>query len=45
MIETQINQIETAQSQGDVMSILKQGNEVLKKLQSEVKKLGMIWMN
>ena len=30
MIETQISQIETAQSQRDAMSVLKQGNEVLK---------------
>ena len=36
MIESQIMQIETAQSQRDAMSVLKQGNEVLKKLQSEV---------
>ena len=36
MIETQISQIETAQSQRDALSVLKQGNEVLKKLQSEV---------
>ena len=36
MIENQISQIETAQSQRDALSVLKQGNEVLKKLQSEV---------
>ena len=36
MIENQIAQIETAQSQKDAMTVLKQGNEVLKKLQSEV---------
>ena len=36
MIENQISQIETAQSQKDALSVLKQGNEVLKKLQSEV---------
>ena len=36
MIETQITQIENAQSQKDVFSVLKQGNEALKKLQSEV---------
>ena len=36
MIENQINQIETAQSQKDAMEVLKQGNEVLEKLQSEV---------
>ena len=36
MIENQIMQIETAQSQRDALSVLKQGNEVLKKLQSEV---------
>ena len=36
MIENQISQIENAQSQRDALSVLKQGNEVLKKLQSEV---------
>ena len=36
MIETQINQIESAQSQRDVFNVLKQGNDVLKKLQEEV---------
>ena len=36
MIENQISQIEMAQSQRDAMSVLKQGNEILKKLQSEV---------
>ena len=36
MIENQIIQIESATSQRDVFSVLKQGNEVLKKLQSEV---------
>ena len=36
MIENQISQIETAQSQRDALTVLKQGNEVLKKLQSEV---------
>ena len=36
MIETQITQIETAQSTRDAMTVLKQGNEVLKKLQSEI---------
>ena len=36
MIENQITQIETAQSTRDAMSVLKQGNEILKKLQSEV---------
>ena len=36
MIENQISQIETAQSQKDAMTVLKEGNEVLKKLQSEV---------
>ena len=36
MIENQIMQIETAQSQKDAMTVLKQGNEILKKLQSEV---------
>ena len=36
MIENQISQIETSQSQRDALSVLKQGNEVLKKLQSEV---------
>ncbi len=36
MIETQITQIETAQSQKDALTVLKEGNEVLKKLQSEV---------
>ena len=36
MIENQISQIETAQSQKDALTVLKQGNEVLKKLQSEV---------
>ena len=33
MIETQITQIETAQSQKDVFDVLKEGNNVLKKLQ------------
>jgi len=36
MIETQITQIENAQSQRDALSVLKQGNEVLKNLQKEV---------
>ena len=36
MIENQIAQIETAQSQKDALTVLKEGNEVLKKLQSEV---------
>ena len=36
MIENQIMQIETAQSQKDALTVLKQGNEALKKLQSEV---------
>ena len=36
MIENQIAQIETAQSQKDALAVLKEGNEVLKKLQSEV---------
>ena len=36
MIETQINQIETAQNQRDVFNVLKQGNDILKKLQEEV---------
>jgi len=36
MIENQISQIETAQSQKDALTVLKEGNEVLKKLQSEV---------
>ena len=36
MIENQITQIETAQSTRDAMSVLKQGNEILKKLQSEI---------
>ena len=36
MLETQINQIETAQSQKDVMTVLQQGNAALKKLQEEV---------
>ena len=36
MIETQINQIESAQAQKDAMQVLKEGNAVLKKLQDEV---------
>lgn len=36
MIETQINQIESAKSQKDVMTVLQEGNAVLKKLQEEV---------
>ena len=36
MIETQISQIETAQNQLDVFNVLKQGNNILKKLQEEV---------
>ena len=36
MLETQINQIETAQSQKDVMTVLQEGNAALKKLQEEV---------
>ena len=36
MIENQITQIETAQAQVDVMKVLQQGNEALKKLQTEV---------
>ena len=36
MIETQITQIESAQSQKDVFTVLKEGNNVLKKLQEEV---------
>ena len=36
MIENQINQIETAQSQKDVATVLQEGNAVLKKLQEEV---------
>ena len=36
MIENQISQIETAQAQKDALTVLKEGNEVLKKLQSEV---------
>ena len=36
MIETQINQIEAAQSQKDVMTVLQEGNAALKKLQDEV---------
>ena len=36
MIETQISQIESAQSQRDALTVLKQGNEVLKNLQKEV---------
>ena len=36
MIETQITQIETAQSHRDVFNVLKQGNDILKKLQDEV---------
>ena len=36
MIETQINQIEAAQSQKDVMTVLQEGNAALKKLQEEV---------
>ena len=36
MIETQISQIENAQSQRDALSVLKQGNEVLQNLQKEV---------
>ena len=36
MIENQINQIERTQSQKDALEVLKQGNEVSKKLQSEV---------
>ena len=36
MIETQINQIETAQNQRNVFNVLKQGNDILKKLQEEV---------
>ena len=36
MIENQISQIETAQSQKDALTVLKEGDEVLKKLQSEV---------
>ena len=33
MIETQISQIETAQNQLDVFNVLKQGNNILKKLE------------
>ena len=36
MIETQINQIESAVSQKDVMTVLQEGNAALKKLQEEV---------
>ena len=36
MIENQITQIESAQNKKDVFNILKQGNDVLKKLQEEV---------
>ena len=36
LIENQITQIETAQSQKDVFTVLKQGNDLLKKLQEEV---------
>ena len=36
MIETQILQIEQAQSQKDALTVLKEGNEALKKLQKEV---------
>ena len=36
MIETQITQIENAQNQKDVFTVLKEGNDVLKKLQEEV---------
>ena len=36
MIENQISQIETAQSQKDAMTVLQEGNAVLKKLQDEV---------
>ncbi len=36
MIENQISQIETAQSQKDAMTVLQEGNAVLKKLQEEV---------
>ena len=36
MIETQITQIENAQNQKDVFTVLKEGNAVLKKLQEEV---------
>ena len=36
MIETQITQIESAQNQKDVFTVLKEGNNVLKKLQEEV---------
>ena len=36
MIETQITQIESAQSQKDVMTVLQEGNAILKKLQEEV---------
>ena len=32
MIETQITQIESAQSQKDVMTVLQEGNAILKKL-------------
>ena len=39
MIENQIMQIETAQSQRDALSVLKQGNEVLKKLQTKKMKI------
>ena len=36
MIDNQITQIESAQSQKDVMTVLQEGNAVLKKLQDEV---------
>ena len=36
MIETQITQIESAQNQKDVFTVLKEGNAALKKLQEEV---------
>ena len=36
MIENQISQIETAKSQKDAMTVLQEGNAVLKKLQEEV---------
>ena len=36
MIETQITQIENAQNQKDVFTVLKEGNAALKKLQEEV---------
>ena len=36
MVETQINQIESAQSQKDAMTVLQEGNAALKKLQDEV---------